>query len=40
MSIEEAYRYIEEGQFAQGSMLPKGNSGSKFCLNQEKEDKQ
>ena len=23
MSIEEAYRYIEEGQFAPGSMLPK-----------------
>ena len=30
MTLEEADRYIEEGQFAPGSMLPKVEAAMKF----------
>ena len=33
MTIEEAYRYIEEGQFAPGSMLPKVEAAISFAKN-------
>lgn len=34
MTVEEAQKYVDEGQFAPGSMLPKVQAAMDFCLFQ------
>ena len=35
MSVEEAQKYVEEGQFAPGSMLPKVQAAMDFAASGE-----